>query len=97
MPPARQSQLNTLVGLLTLSCGVVGVVFFIAPLNHIPKDVSDMKDELSEVAAVQRVQTETLKTLAEVASDSKQMRRDVDKNAAQLESCLRRLERLEKN
>ena len=73
-------------------------VFFIAPLRTLPGDVDSMK-------RTQVVQTEALKTLADVAKDSKELRRDFDRHEAAsnakdaeqdraLERVQRQLERL---
>lgn len=102
MPPSRHTNLQTVLGLCTLAGLGVGVVFYLAPLKTIPAEFHEVKDKLETVSATQMVQTEALKTLAEVASDTKQMRRDADANKAanerqdaEIENVKRRLDKLE--
>lgn len=103
MPPQQQSRINTLVGIGTLAGIVVTVVFYLAPLRTLPGEMdaarvaqNTIRDDISEMRTTQAVQTEALKTLADVAKDSREMRRDVDRNRAELEGVKRRLERLER-
>lgn len=97
MPPSANSKLNvnTAVGLLSI-CTVIGTgVFFLAPLKTLPLDVRDMQHDVQTMKQTQAVQTEALRTLAEVASDTKAMRRDVDRHESALEGVKDRLGKLE--
>lgn len=96
MPPApKQSTLNTVLLVLSLLGGSITVVKFVAPLHTMPTELRTVQTEVRDMAHVQAVQTEALKTLAEVATDSKQLRRDVDRHEAELEGVQHRLENLE--
>jgi hypothetical protein len=88
-------NLNTVIGLLSILSVVGTGVFFIAPLKTLPADVKDMQHDVKGMQQTQAVQTEALKTLADIASDTKAMRRDVDKHEAALEGVKERLNRLE--
>lgn len=90
MPAATAIKLQTLLSLLTIAGLIIAGFLFIEPV----RDVSGMKDKLEEVRDTQLVQTEALKTLAEVAKDSKDMRREVDRNRADIDNIRRRLDRL---
>lgn len=95
MPPTRNTQLNTALGVLSL-LGIIGtVVFFIAPLKTLPSDVRAVQGDVSEMQRTQAVQTQALQTLAEVAKDSKDLRRDVDKHGVQIEVIQEKLKKLE--
>jgi hypothetical protein len=98
MPPSANSKLNlnTIIGLLSILSVIGTCVFFLAPLKTLPGDVRDMQHDVRGMQQTQAVQTEALKTLAEVASDTKTMRRDVDKHESALESVKERLGRLER-
>lgn len=96
-------NVNTVVGLVTLVGMVITGVFFISPLRTLPGDVHEVQNKMEDFSRTQAVQTEALKTLAEVAKDSREMRRDVDRidgsvrtHAVQLGDVTRRLEKLEK-
>lgn len=76
--------------------GIATVVLYVAPMGSMPEEVRSMQGEVRDMAKVQAIQTEALKTLAEVAKDSRQMRRDVDRNQAELEHVRRRLDSIER-
>lgn len=85
-----------MLGATAPEMAVIGTgVFFIAPLKTLPADVKDMQHDVKGMQQTQAVQTEALKTLADVASDTKTMRRDVDKHEAALDAVKERLNRLE--
>jgi hypothetical protein len=95
-------NINTLVGLVTLAAMGITAVFFIEPLRTLPDDVHTMKREVQTMSETQAVQTEALKTLADVAKDGREMRRDVDRldgsmraHDVQLGEVKRRLDKLE--
>ena len=75
--------------------GVVTAAFYFAPLETLPGDVRNLGDKLGKVEQTQAVQTEAIKTLAEVTKENRELRRDTDKNTAEIEGVKRRLERLE--
>lgn len=88
-------NLNTVIGLLSILSVIGTAVFFLAPLKTLPGDVRDMQQDVRDMQQTQAVQTEALKTLADVASDTKTMRRDVDKHEAAIDAVKERLNRLE--
>lgn len=90
MPAAIAIKLQTLLSLLTIAGLIIAGFLFIEPV----RDVAGMKDDIKQVRDTQLVQTEALKTLAEVAKESKDMRRDVDRNRADIDNIRRRLDRL---
>lgn len=92
MPPTAQSKLNTLLATVTLAGMVLTGVFFIAPLRTLPGDQREAAARLGRIEQEVAVQTQALKTLAEVAQDSKDMRRDVDRNNARIELIQRQLD-----
>jgi hypothetical protein len=80
MPPVRQNiNLNTIIGAMTILGMLITGVFFIAPLRTLPGDVDSVK-------RTQIIQTEALKTLADLARESKDLRRDFDKHSATSEA-----------
>lgn len=89
-------NLNTIIGLLSILTVLGTGIFFLAPLKTLPEDVRHMQSDVQGMKSTQAVQTEALKTLAEVASDTKEMRRDVDKHDSEIQSVKERLNRLEK-
>ena len=100
--PVPQSKLNSYIGLATLGGVAVSIVFFVAPLRTLPHDmretstkIGSVEEDVAEIITVQAVQTEALKTLADVAKDERETRRDVDRHTAELDSVKRRLDRLE--
>lgn len=97
---ARQSlrnnwNLNSTIGAMTIASMVLAGVFYIAPLRTLPTHMEDLQKHIQEVQTVQAVQTAALQTLADVAADTKAMRRDVDSNTSRIEDTRRRLDRLE--
>jgi hypothetical protein len=97
MPPSANSKLNlnTVIGLLSILSVLGTGIFFLAPLKTLPEDVRHMQSDVQGMKQTQAVQTEALRTLAEVASDTKTMRRDVDRHESSLENVKERLGRLE--
>ena len=97
MPPSANSKLNinTAVGLVSIATVLGTGIFFLAPLKTLPADVREMQHDVRQTRETQAVQTEALKTLAEVAKDSKETRRDVDRHSTELENVKRRLDRIE--
>jgi len=96
MATAKQSSLNTVLLVLSILGGAVTVIKFVAPLSTMPAELENVQSDVRDMAHVQAVQTEALKTLAEVATDSKQLRRDVDRHEGELQGVKERLGRLEK-
>lgn len=99
-------NVNTLVGLLSILGGLITVVFFVAPLRDLPNQQREMSRDVHAMKSVQAVQTEALRTLAEVAKESNQLRMDFGRQTAEsnsrltttersIEAMQRRLERLE--
>lgn len=106
MSASNNSKLNTLIGILTLACAVIGGVFFIAPLKTLPGDVKIVQTDVQGMQRTQAVQTEALKSLTEVTKEASALRRDLDKTAIELkanqdliqtriDTILNRLDRLE--
>lgn len=94
--PSLTAILTGLVCIMTLLGTGVTFVRYIAPLGTLPQEVRTMGDDINTIGRVQAVQTEALKTLAEVASDTKAMRRDVDDHTTQIEVVKQRLQHLER-
>jgi hypothetical protein len=88
-------NLNTILGGLTILGMIVTGVFFIAPLRSLPNNQKEMQTDVNEMKRTQAVQTEALKTLAAVAQDTKETRRDVIRHDAEIIETRRRLDRLE--
>lgn len=72
-------NLNTVIGITTLIAMLSGVIIFLAPLKSLPEDNKLLQIQMAEVRQTQAVQTQSLQTLAEVAKDSREMRRDIDR------------------
>lgn len=97
-----QLNLNTLLLILTIFGGLVPVMKVILPLAVVPEKVEKISTNVSalsvrtnELQRGQDIQAEALKTLIDVSRDGKEMRRDVDRHAAELQDVRRRLDRLE--
>lgn len=96
MSPARNPQsdsrfnLNSLLILVSIGGCFFTAAFFIAPLKTMPDDVRNVKTDVSEMQKTQAVQTEALKTLAEVAKDGRELRRDFDRNNVETNAAIRR-------
>ncbi|GAA5117161.1 hypothetical protein JIN84_17820 [Luteolibacter yonseiensis] len=106
-------NLNTLLILFATAGGIFTAIKVGGPLLNVPEKMAQVDQQVSAVAGqaanierTQAVQTEALKTLAEVAKDSRDLRRDFDRSSAeseakhkdtdrQLEGVSRRLDRLE--
>jgi hypothetical protein len=79
MPPIRKEITpSAIVSFITLACLLVGGAWFIFPLRDLPANQRSFDQRMRHFEHTQTVQTEALKTLADIASDTKQMRRDVD-------------------
>lgn len=95
-------NLNTIIGSLTVLGMIVTGVFFIAPLRDLPNQQDRIEGDLGDMKRTQAVQSEALRTLAEVAKESRDLRREFDNFTGRslakdqaLGDILRRLERLE--
>lgn len=109
MPPAKQSQLNTgliIVSILVGIGGLGGILWqvhrYLSPIEAVLPAVEKVEyavqhqaEEISSISRVQSIQTEALKTLAEVAKDSKEIRRDVDGHEHRLRTIEKELETLD--
>lgn len=99
-------NLNTILLCVSLVSGIITAVWFIEPLRTLPNDMQNVQSDLHLMKNVQAVQSEALKTLAEVAKDSRDLRRDFDKHSSEqvaknreqdhdLENVQKRLDRIE--
>ena len=88
-------NLNSILLIVSILGAIVTTVFFFAPLRTLPGDMDNLQAHMQSVQQVQAVQTAALQTLAEIAADTKTMRRDVDLNTSRIEDARRRLEILE--
>lgn len=99
-------NLNTLLICVSLIGGFLTAAWFLYPLNTLPSDMKILQGDMKAMQHIQTVQTEAIRTLAEIARDTKEMRRDFDKHSAEsnaryhaqeraLEDIKRRLERVE--
>ena len=57
---------------------LVGGAWFIYPLRDLPEKSNQFERHLYELRQTQAIQTEALRTLADVAKESTQARRDID-------------------
>ena len=74
--------------LIPIIGGIWVVAKFLVPLENVPGEVADLKQN-------QIVQTEALKTLADVAADTKETRGEVIRHDTEIREVKRRLDRLE--
>jgi len=74
--------------LIPMVGGIWVVAKFLVPLEDMPAEVADLKRN-------QVVQTEALKTLADVAADTKETRSEVIRHDTEIREVKRRLDRLE--
>lgn len=97
--PAAKCSISTLAAILGMTIALTGagvaVVRYLAPLGELPQEVKALSCDINQIGRVQAVQTEALKTLAEVAADTKSMRRDVDEHTTQIEVVKQRLAHIE--
>lgn len=89
---AKGLNINTLIvlggGIITISGGVWAVAEFLVPLKGVPGEVSDLRK-------TQITQTEALKTLANLAAESKEARDRSIQHDTEIREVKRRLDRLE--
>lgn len=83
-------SLSSTVSIVTLAGMVATGFFFLAPLKTLPDDMKGVRMDMIEVQRTQAVQTEALKTLAEVAKEGRDTRRDLDKSYAEVSAAIRR-------
>jgi len=88
-------NLNSALAMLTLLGMVTTGVWFIAPLRTLPADLKELKDEQKAMSNLQIVQTSSLNVLADVAGDTKQLRRDVDGHNSTINYLKQRVQKLE--
>lgn len=88
-------NLNSALALTTLFGMVATGIWFIAPLRTLPDDLNDLKKEQKQIANLQLVQTASLTVLADVAGDTKQLRRDVDGHNSSIDYLKQRVQQLE--
>lgn len=93
MPPVIKNNWKDATVLIAVLGAVVTVVFYLAPLKTIPQDVKDTRSDVIKLRNTQTAQTEVLKQLARTAEDTKQIRRDVDRNTTDLENLEKRVDR----
>jgi len=83
-------NLNSALALLTLAGMVASGIWFFAPLKTLPDDMRGIRADVNEVQRTQAVQTEAIRTLAEVARDTRDLRRDLDRTTAEHAALLKR-------
>jgi hypothetical protein len=99
-------NLNTLLLTVSILGGFTTAAWFLYPLNTLPGDMKILQGDMKTMQHIQTVQTEAIRTLAEIAKDTKEMRRDFDKHSAEsnarhhshdrsLDDLKRRLEKIE--
>ena len=102
----RGVNLNTLLIAISLLGAITTAVLFIAPLKTLPDAQERIQSDVHDMKRTQAVQTEALKTLAEVAKESRDLRREFDHYSAsdtandrardtELQNIRHRLDRLE--
>lgn len=77
-PMPRGVNLNTLLLSISILGAITTAVFFIAPLKTLPDAQERIQNDVHEMRRIQAVQTEALKTLADTAKESRDLRRDFD-------------------
>lgn len=102
----RGINLNTLLLAISILGAITTAIFFIAPLKTLPDVQERIQNDVHEMKRTQAVQTEALKTLADVAKESRDLRREFDHYSAtdiandrvldiELQNIRHRLDRLE--
>ncbi len=86
---------SVVLWVVTIMTTFATVIFFIAPLRTLPEDVTALREGMTELAQTQAVQAESLKKLAEIASDTKVLRSDVDHHAVKIENLEGRVDKIE--
>jgi hypothetical protein len=98
--------IGSIVSTISLLLMLVGGAWFIYPLRDLPEKSTQFERHLYELRQTQAIQTEALRTLADVAKESSQARRDIDillerttatarRHDSEIEGIKRRLDRLE--
>lgn len=97
----RGINLNTLILIGTLVGGIFATVKIGGPLLNVPEKMAQVDEQLgnvsdkaSSIEKTQAVQTEALKMLADIAKDSRDLRRDFDKSSADYDAKHREASRL---
>lgn len=93
--PLPINILTTAGAILSLLGGIVTFAFFVAPLRTLPNSVDKLQGDLVLVKTSIAVQAETMKKLAEVSMDAKQIRRDVDDHTGRIINLERHVAREE--
>lgn len=75
-------NLNTLLIAISIIGAIVTSVLFIAPLKTLPLAQEKIQEDVQSMKRTQAVQTEALKTLADVAKESGNLRREFDQYTA---------------
>jgi hypothetical protein len=92
--------------MISMLGAVVTTIFFFAPLRTLPTDMAGVQKDVQIMQQTQAVQTEALKILADVARDTRDIRREFDRHAAdssarirthdlELDAIRKRLDRVE--
>jgi len=98
MAPRQSESFNiwtTAGSVLALLGGITTFSFFVAPLRILPESVDKLQGDLVLVKTSIAVQAETMKKLADVSMDAKQIRRDVDDHTARIINLERHVNREE--
>jgi hypothetical protein len=82
-------NLNTLLLVLSILGAVVTTVFYFAPLRTLPDDMKGVQGHVQLMQQTQAVQTEALKVLADVARDTRDVRREFDRHSIEASSTLK--------
>lgn len=83
-------NINSVLILMSIAGGLVSAIFYFAPLRTLPEDMRGVQGNVAAIQQTQAVQTEALKTLADVAKDGRELRRDLDRHSAESNASLRR-------
>lgn len=78
----RGVNLNTLLLSISILGAITTAILFIAPLKTLPGAQERIQNDVHEMKRTQAVQTEALKTLAEIARESRDLRREFDHYSA---------------
>lgn len=86
----RGFNINSVLILMSIAGGLISAIFYFAPLRTLPEDMRGVQTDVRSIEQTQAVQTEALKTLADVAKDGRELRRDLDRHSADSNASIRR-------
>lgn len=99
-------NLNSIMILIGIVSAMVAAIFFVAPLKTIPAVVERTSEDVRKMEITLAVQSDAIKTLADLAKESRQLRTDFDRHTFEIrandkaqdmaiDSVIKRLDRIE--